>query len=1057
MPTLSSILVQRGAASMRTVEDAIARQVFHGGDLATNLLELGGVREDVLVPLVAESLGLPPAPVGSLPAPSADVLRRVPGELALRHGIFPLELADRTLVIAVAEPLANAVEDDLGFALDVALRQVAAPLVRIRAAIAYAYGIPLDRRLSRLHAKLSGNADPSPSAIPPPEHNLLPERMPRPVSIPVPTFGTGVPDSVPARLDARPAPKAPFAHLAQDLVNPAIPRSPILPAIAGDDEGPVARDAPAPITPTPPASPVRVLEAPAPTAPSQEAGALGLAGTPTSMQTAETLPGPPPAARGEGPAEPGKQAKATRALAGVLRDALREERTVDKRRADPRPRWRGASPRRKGPFTTARAEQELEESSASDEVLEVVFAFAHQFFEYAALFVVHGELLEGRDAAGPGADRAKISGIGVSLDLPSSLATARETRAPLLAPPSTTGLDADLLRDLGRALRDKARVAAFLPVVVRGRTVAVLFGDDGSTDVELAAIGDVLAVIGLAGAALERIALRKKLGSRAPEVALKVRAKDGAAALARAMVGTAGGLIPARSPSATQASMSAVVPFDDTPQGIRFAEDETPAPVAIASGAPQDAPPAARHDSWIPVVSVGESPAGDVPNPIPHTTRRGVAPLYEGRAAAVPDGAEVAWVSGPNMPDAMGTPAGPRREARRTLPSMGLGPLPVTPPPNAVTSFPSNPPGPLRSQAPGPALSPSVPPAQSSTSKPPTAQRSIRPLPRDEDPEPPPPPRVSSRPPPRHSSNPPRHPAREVLPSVMVDLAAEHRELIQRVVDGGQRGQEAFDALVKSGELVVQAVMARFPGPLRVDRHRARGELPAASQCGPILELVVAIRRPALPFVSVRSSAHDPEVRFWATHTLGELRYPEAASVLVPRLFDDDAQVRRIARRSAAALVGAGAAGAPLLKGLEDITANPDQPKLHRIVAIETMGEIRSGSLVGPLLVALEDPSEDVGDAARRALLLIARQDFGHDVERWRDWWERNAGRHRIEWLIDALMHDQPSVRRAAGDELKLLTKEYFGYYDDLPRRDRERAQGLYRTWWDREGRRRFA
>jgi hypothetical protein len=307
------------------------------------------------------------------------------------------------------------------------------------------------------------------------------------------------------------------------------------------------------------------------------------------------------------------------------------------------------------------------------------------------------------------------------------------------------------------------------------------------------------------------------------------------------------------------------------------------------------------------------------------------------------------------------------------------------------------------------------------------------------------------------------------LPSVVVDVGAEHKELIQRAIDGGHRGQEAFNELVRNGDQFIQAVMARFPGPLRVDRHRARGELPAASQCGPILELVVAIRRPALPFVSVRSSAQDPDVRFWATHVLGELRYPEAATVLVPRLFDDDAQVRRIARRSAAALVSAGAAGGPILKGLEDITRNPDQPLPHRVLAIETMGEIRSGSVVPPLLGALEDASaametgkplphgvEEVAEAARRALLLITRQDFGRDVWRWQEWWARNGGRHRIEWLIDALMHDQPSLRRAAGDELKLLTKEYFGYYDDLPKRERERAQSLYRAWWDREGRARF-
>ena len=40
MPTLSSLIVQRQIASMREVEEAIARQVLHGGDLLTNLLEM---------------------------------------------------------------------------------------------------------------------------------------------------------------------------------------------------------------------------------------------------------------------------------------------------------------------------------------------------------------------------------------------------------------------------------------------------------------------------------------------------------------------------------------------------------------------------------------------------------------------------------------------------------------------------------------------------------------------------------------------------------------------------------------------------------------------------------------------------------------------------------------------------------------------------------------------------------------------------------------------------------------------------------------------------------
>ena len=53
-------------------------------------------------------------------------------------------------------------------------------------------------------------------------------------------------------------------------------------------------------------------------------------------------------------------------------------------------------------------------------------------------------------------------------------------------------------------------------------------------------------------------------------------------------------------------------------------------------------------------------------------------------------------------------------------------------------------------------------------------------------------------------------------------------------------------------------------------------------------------------------------------------------------------------------------------------------------------------------------------------------------------------------------MHEVPAVRRAAGDKLKAITKEYFGYYDDLPRKEREQAQQRYRDWWRTEGRLRY-
>jgi hypothetical protein len=90
-------------------------------------------------------------------------------------------------------------------------------------------------------------------------------------------------------------------------------------------------------------------------------------------------------------------------------------------------------------------------------------------------------------------------------------------------------------------------------------------------------------------------------------------------------------------------------------------------------------------------------------------------------------------------------------------------------------------------------------------------------------------------------------------------------------------------------------------------------------------------------------------------------------------------------------------------------------------------------------------------------LVQLARQDFGVDAPAWATWWESNGGRHRIEWLIDALVHPTADIRRAAGNELRAQSRQYFGYTSDLPPRDRERAQQRYRDWWITEGRSRHS
>ena len=105
------------------------------------------------------------------------------------------------------------------------------------------------------------------------------------------------------------------------------------------------------------------------------------------------------------------------------------------------------------------------------------------------------------------------------------------------------------------------------------------------------------------------------------------------------------------------------------------------------------------------------------------------------------------------------------------------------------------------------------------------------------------------------------------------------------------------------------------------------------------------------------------------------------------------------------------------------------------------------------LIARLADPSETIVAAAQKALVVLTGQDFGFargsgklgraglwNATAWSGWWRRSDSRTR-------------ALRALAGEELKQLTQQYFGYHPALPKKDRELAQRKYREWWEREGR----
>jgi HEAT repeat protein len=212
----------------------------------------------------------------------------------------------------------------------------------------------------------------------------------------------------------------------------------------------------------------------------------------------------------------------------------------------------------------------------------------------------------------------------------------------------------------------------------------------------------------------------------------------------------------------------------------------------------------------------------------------------------------------------------------------------------------------------------------------------------------------------------------------------------------------------------------------------------------------------ATPFVIVRTNDIDPIIRSWATRLLGELPSVESSGAVVRRLADSDPDVRRAALAAARLLQNNADARTAIRDELLELATQTTRPNEARHMALEALADLREPRSISRLIRLLGDGATEIAKSAHWALVVITRQDFGRDAERWNEWWAENSEKHRIEWLIDALMHDLADIRRAAGDELKSLTKEYFGYYDDLPKKERARAQQRYREWWESKGKARF-
>jgi hypothetical protein len=248
-----------------------------------------------------------------------------------------------------------------------------------------------------------------------------------------------------------------------------------------------------------------------------------------------------------------------------------------------------------------------------------------------------------------------------------------------------------------------------------------------------------------------------------------------------------------------------------------------------------------------------------------------------------------------------------------------------------------------------------------------------------------------------------------------------------------------------------KALAVRFPGELVVDRYELGGRVLPAPQHGPLLALVVDLGQDATDLLIAKMGDSRHEVRYYATLCAEEIRPRAAVDALVERLFDSD-----YGTRNAALGALSGYAPGDLDKGLlraRQALHSEDPTRIQ--AAANAVARLADTHAIPDLLDAVARGDKG-SDHARRALIQLTAQDHGTSVRKWRAWWSKHRAQHRIEWLLEGLSQKDADIRRAAVEELRKLTGEFFDYQHDAPRRERESARQQWIDWWNAIGRTRY-
>lgn len=481
MDSFAAVLVDRGLLTLDDLEFVTSLQLLHGGDLASNILAAGVVKENALQRVLADYFELPAGPTGPLEPMPSEVADLVPQEVLQRLRVFPLKRSTRTLMVAVDRSPSATGEQELRALVALQLRPMIVSSVRLSEALCRASGKSPALALGRLLTAL-GERAPQPRAAGVREatgYRRMSER-PEGVRVSQKQLGGGhVETLTKPELSEAPAPDSQGRWL-DHLVNARANVEPVsVPPL--DEHRELRFDT---SSPRPPLWP--------PSSAAPESDVVSAHATSLPAVARPRVPNavfPPPSGR----AGSHEVASLGRASVAVRQDVFARSEVP------PSPL---VAFRHRGPLDAATALDLVRQAQDVEVILKIVARFSQQFFERMLIFAVDGEVAEMRLSYGLTAEPPRLL---VELSQPGLLRRALLATAPIVGALAHAAADGAVRSALG--VGPASPEAAVVPMAIRGRVVLLVYGDDRDEPVTAAAVAAVHALCQVAGGEMARVVL----------------------------------------------------------------------------------------------------------------------------------------------------------------------------------------------------------------------------------------------------------------------------------------------------------------------------------------------------------------------------------------------------------------------------------------------------------------------------------------------------------------------------------------------------------------------